>query len=184
MTDFDDLHYIRLVTSGDNNAFVHIVRRYQKMIFTIVCKIVSDNADAEDITQEVFIKVFQSLNKFREESGFSTWLYRIAYNTTISEIRKKKKEFIPFDDKYMNLPDDDISNNINEFSTEERLKYLDIVLRKLNPDDAMLITLFYLNNQSIEEISTITSLSRPNVKVKLHRIRKFMNFEINKLISQ
>ena len=182
MTDFDDLHYIRLVTNGDTNAFVHIVRRYQKMVFTIICKIVTDTVEAEDITQDVFIKVFQSLDKFREESEFSTWLYRIAYNTAISEVRKIKKEFTSFDDKTINISDEDISDNIDNISTKERLEYLDIVLKMLNPDDALLITLFYLNNHSIEEISKIANLSQSNVKVKLHRIRKFMNFEINKLI--
>lgn len=82
MADFDDIYYVRRIKDGHTDAFVHIVRRYQRMVFTIVSKIVSRKVEAEDITQEVFIKAFQSLNKFREESEFATWLYRIAYNTT------------------------------------------------------------------------------------------------------
>jgi len=184
MTDFDDIHYIRLVRNGDTNAFAYIVRRYQRMVFTIVSKIVSNINEAEDITQEIFIKIFQSLDKFREESGFSTWLYRIAYNTTISHIRKSKKVYMVIDDKIEALPDREIADNIHIISPEEQLYYLDIVLKKLSPDDAMLISLYYMNNHSIEEISKITDLSQSNVKVKLHRIRKYMNFEINKLIHQ
>lgn len=184
MADFDDIYYIRRIKDGHTDAFVHIVRRYERMVFTIVSKIVSQRVDAEDIAQEVFIKAYQSIDKFREESGFATWLYRITYNTTISELRKRKYEFTAIEDNFANIPDNDISDKIDEITIEERLNYLDIVLKRLPPDDALLITMFYLNDRSIQEISIITGLSTANVKVKLHRIRKFMNFEINKLIQQ
>ena len=184
MTSFDDIYYVRLINAGDTNAFVHIVRRYQRMVFTIVSKIVINTKDAEDITQEIFIKIYQSLSKFRGESEFSTWLYRIAYNTAITEVRKTKREFLSFDDLAEKAPEHDISDHIEESGTEERLQYLDTVLKQLSPEDAFLITLFYLNNQSVQDISQISNLSPSNVKVKLHRIRKFMNSEINKLISK
>lgn len=184
MAEFDDIYYIRRIKQGHSNDFAYIIRRYQRMVFTIVCKIVTRREEAEDITQEIFIKVFQSLDKFREESGFATWLYRIAYNTTISELRKRKHEFTAIEDNFANIPDESISESIDNISTEDKLKYLDIALQKLPPDDALLITMFYMNNHSIQDICNITSISAANVKVKLHRIRKFMNFEINKLIQQ
>lgn len=184
MTDLDDIFYIRQVKNGNTDAFLYIVRRYERMVFTIVSKIVSRKVEAEDITQEVFIKVFQSLDKFREESGFATWLYRIAYNTTISELRKRKHEFTAMDDRFANIQDEGLSDTADEISTEEKLQYLDQVLLRLPADDALMITMFYLNNHSIQDISDITGNSMSNVKVKLHRIRKFMNFEINKLIRQ
>jgi RNA polymerase sigma-70 factor (ECF subfamily) len=184
MADFDDIYFIRKVKSGHTDAFVHIVRRYERMVFTIVGKIVPRRVEAEDIVQEIFIKVFQSLDRFREESGFSTWLYRIAYNTTISELRKRNHEFVAIEDNFVNIPDEEISGSIDEISTEDKLRYLDMVLEKMPKSDALLITMFYLNNHSIQEISQITDNSVANVKVKLHRIRKFMNFEINKLIQQ
>lgn len=184
MADFDDIYYIRQIKNGKTDAFVHIVRRYQRMVFTIVNKIVSRTVEAEDITQEVFIKVFQSLDKFREESEFATWLYRVTYNTTISELRKRKHVFIAVEDRFDNFPEENILDSIDELSMEDRLACLDAVLKKLSPDDALLISMFYMNNQTIQQISEITNNSVANVKVKLHRIRKFMNFEINKLIQQ
>ncbi len=184
MADFDDIYYIKQIKNGHTDAFVHIVRRYERMVFTIVRKIVFSHTDAEDIVQEVFIKAFQALDKFREESGFATWLYRITYNTTISELRKRKHEFTAIEDHFSNIADDDISDTIDEVSTEDKLKHLDSVLKKMPPDDALLITMFYMNNHSVQDISQITGNSIANVKVKLHRIRKFMNFEINKLIQQ
>jgi RNA polymerase sigma factor, sigma-70 family len=184
MADFDDIYYIHRVQDGHTEAFVHIVRRYERMVFTIVNKIVINRADAEDISQEIFIKVYQSLGKFREESGFATWLYRIAYNTTISELRKRKHEFTAMEDNFDNIPDGEITDKIDEVKTEDKLLYLDSVLKKMPPDDALLISMFYLNSHTINDISQITGNSVANVKVRLHRIRKFMNFEINKLIHQ
>lgn len=183
MADFDDIYYIRRIKDGQIDAFVHIVRRYEGMVFTIVNKIIFRRVESEDIVQEIFIKAFQSLDKFREESGFSTWLYRIAYNTTISELRKRKHEFTAIEDNFSNIPDNEIAEVFDEINTEDKLHYLDMVLKKMPPDDALLISMFYLNDQSIKDISIITGNSEANVKVKLHRIRKFMNFEINKLIQ-
>lgn len=184
MADFDDIYYIRCIKDGHTDAFIHIVRRYERMILTVVGKIVHCQVDAEDIAQEVFIKVFESIDKFREDSAFATWLYRIAYNTTISELRKRKYEFVAIEDKFSNIPDENISEVTDEVSLEKKLEYLDQVLKSLPPDDGLLITMFYLNNQSIQDISSITGHSVANVKVKLHRIRKIMNFELDKLIQQ
>lgn len=183
MAEFDDIYFIRRIKDGHTDAFVHIVRRYERMVFTIVNKIVSRRVEAEDIVQEIFIKVFQSLKQFREESNFATWLYRIAYNTTISELRKRKHEFTAIDDNFSNIPDDEISDALDEITTEDKLQLLDTVLKKLPPDDALLISMFYINDQSVKNISIITGNSEANVKVKLYRIRKIINFEINKLIQ-
>lgn len=184
MTDLDDIYYIRQVQRGDADAFVYIVRRYERMVFSIVGKIVSSRVEVEDIVQEVFIKVFLSLDKFRQESGFGTWLYRIAYNTTISELRKRRYQFTSIEDSYVELQNEELADDIDELATEEKLHYLETVLKKMSPDDALLITMFYLNNHSIQEISEIADLSVANVKVKLHRIRKYMNFEMNKLMQE
>jgi len=152
------------------------------MVFTIVLKIVENREDAEDIMQEIFIKVYRSLDKFKEESEFSTWLYRIAYNTTISELRKRKISYVSIND---NL------DTVNEaFEDEEeldlkevKLQYLDEVLKKLSPDEIFLVTLYYYKEQSIEAISKISDLSVANVKVKLHRIRKKIALELNSLLE-
>ena len=184
MVNLNNQDYIHRVKAGDFKAFSHIVSGYQKMVFSIVLRIVNNREDAEDITQEIFIKVFKSLNSFNEEAGFSTWLYRIAYNTTLSEIRKRKIVFASFDDKFLTLKDEDIKENIEDISIEERTLYLEQALKTIPAEDALLITMFYSDNQSIEEISRISNLSQANVKVKLHRIRKKLAIEINKLMTE
>ena len=184
MVNSNNQDYVQRVKAGDFKAFSHIVSDYQQMVFTIVFRIVNNREDAEDITQEIFIKVFKSLDSFKEESEFSTWLYRIAYNTTLSEIRKRKIVFASFDDGLSTLKDEEIDENMEDLAVEERIFYLEQALKTLPADDALLITMFYLDNQSIDEISRISNLSQANVKVKLHRIRKKLALEINKLMAE
>jgi RNA polymerase sigma-70 factor (ECF subfamily) len=182
MKNEHDLLCIQRAKAGDIQAFSAIVSNYQKMVFSIVLKIVENREDAEDITQEIFIKVFKSLNQFKEESGFSTWLYRIAYNTTLSELRKKKLYFTSIEDNLLSVNEVFIEN-IEDEETEIKLQYLDKALKKLLPDEIFLVTLYYLDEQSIENISRISNLSVSNVKVKLHRIRKKLSLEINRLMQ-
>lgn len=181
MENKDDLYYIRLVQKGNIDAFVHIVRRYNKMIFTIIRKVVNRREEAEDVTQEVFIKVFQNLSKFKQEAEFSTWIYRIAYNTAISELRKKKNRRLAFEDNYDNIADENIPDLLDNQDKETQLGYLEKILNNMPEEDALLITLFYMNNSSINQISEISGYSVANVKVKLHRIRKYMHQEMNKM---
>jgi RNA polymerase sigma-70 factor (ECF subfamily) len=180
MKNVDDLFYVQRVKSGDLEAFTMIVSKYGEMVFTVVGKIVKCREDAEDITQEVFIKVFKSLENFMEESEFSTWLYRIAYNTTISELRKKKIQYVSADDSV--LADNDLSSDEEDDNIELKLQYLETALKMLSPDEIFLVTLHYMDKQSIENISIISGLSISNIKVKLHRIRKKLSLEINKLM--
>jgi RNA polymerase sigma-70 factor (ECF subfamily) len=125
------------------------------------------------------------LEQFQEKSTFSTWLYRIAYNTALSEIRKQKLNIISYDTGYQSFSEEEeIGEEIENFEKEEKLHFLEEALKRLSPDESLLITLFYLNEQSIEEISIITNLSLSNVKVKLYRIRKKLAIEINQLMKQ
>jgi RNA polymerase sigma-70 factor (ECF subfamily) len=180
MENVNDFFYVRRIKAGDSGAFKYIVYKYQKTVLTIVMKIVENKEDAEDITQEIFIKVFKSLEYFREKSAFSTWLYRIAYNTTLSELRKRKLPVISMED---NLPVEDETITEEFYQLEEKLYYLEKALKRLAPEESFLITLYYLDEQTIENISQVTNLSISNVKIKLHRIRKKLALEINKLLK-
>ncbi len=182
MAEKNDLYYIRQVLRGEVDAFAHIVRQYNRMVFTVVNRVVQRREEAEDITQEIFVKVFQTLDKFREESEFSTWLYRVAYNTAISELRRRKNLRLAYEENYDNIPDENILDVVDDLSIEQQLVYLDDILDKMPSDDALLITMFYLNGHSVKEIGEIVGQSVGNIKVRLHRIRKYMSCEMNKLI--
>ena len=182
MNSPNDLFYVERVKAGDIRAFSAIVENYRKMVFTIVLKIVDNREDAEDITQEVFVKAFKSLGQFREESGFSTWLYRIAYNTTLSELRKRKWTYVSINEN-LNADNEPVDDGEALDWTDIKLQHLDEALKKLLPDEIFLITLYYFEEQSMEAISKISNLSVANVKVKLHRIRKKLALEINRLLE-
>ena len=182
MKNPNDLFCIQRVKAGDIQAFSAIVANYQKMVFTIVLKIVDNREDAEDIMQEIFVKAFKSLGQFREESEFSTWLYRIAYNTTISELRKRKLSYISINDN-LDAVNEPVDDEEELDCTDIKLQYLDEALKKLSPDEIFLVTLYYFEEQSMEAIGRIGNLSVANVKVKLHRIRKKLALEINRLLE-
>ncbi len=168
-----DKYYIERVLRGDINAFTYLVDEYKGMVYTIALRMLKNSEDAEELAQDTFVKAFNSLKDFKFESKFSTWLYRITYNGAISKLRKKQIEVYNVEDTV--LPDSEVVsayNAINELTRNEQKKYINETIEKLKEDDALIITLYYLQENTIEEICEITGLTLSNVKVKLHRARK------------
>lgn len=180
-----DKYYIERVNRGDVNAFSYLVDAHKGMVYTIAFRLLKNAEDAEELAQDTFVKAFKSLKDFKFESKFSTWLYRITYNGAISKLRKKQLEV--FDIENVSLPDSEVVssyNTINELNKVEQKKYISEVLNNLKEDDAFLITLYYLQESSIEEISEVTGLSNSNVKVKLHRARKRFYDELKVILKE
>ena len=181
----DDSYYIERVLTGDVSAYASLVAKHKNLVFSIVLKILNNREDAEEIAQDIFLKVYHSLKTFEKKSKFSTWLYRIAYNTAISKTRKKKLEFVPMEESVVsNYSTDEIQENMHSLEENERQVLLDKALKTLPDDDQLLVTLFYKSENSIEDISYITGLTESNVKVKLHRIRKKLYDEIQGLVKK
>ncbi len=180
MEFLEDSLYIEKVLNGDTRAYTTLVNKHKDMVFTIARKIVRSTEDAEEIAQDAFIKAFNSLENFKQKSKFSTWLYRITYNTAVSRIRKKNIEVAVIDDEAVeNYPGEQVYEFVEAMDDERQQRFIDAALEKLSPEDNVVITLFYLEECSVEEISKITALSKSNVKVKLHRIRKRLYKEFN-----
>ena len=181
----DDIDYIGRVLRGDVSAYALLVAKYKNLVFSIVLKIINNREDAEEVSQDVFLKAYQSLSTFEKKSKFSTWLYRIAYNAAISKTRKKKVEMVAIEETVItNYSTDEIGRNMNELEENDRQLILERALLRLPEEDNLLIMLFYKNENSIDDISDITGLSVSNVKVKLHRIRKRLYEEMNGLIKR
>jgi RNA polymerase sigma-70 factor (ECF subfamily) len=179
-----DSFYIEKVLNNEINAYAALVDKHKDMVFTVALRIVRNREDAEEIAQDVFIKAFQALASFKKESKFSTWLYRIVYNTAISKTRKKNIETTDLNyDLVENYSEDDINENLNRLDNNEQKKIINTVIKKLNPEDYMLVTLYYFEEKSTEEISEIVHLSQSNVKVKLFRIRKKLYEEIQRILK-
>ena len=173
MESLSDTYYIERILAGDTSCFASLFDRYGKQVYAWVCRVIQNREDAEELTEDVFVKAFQHLESFRGESDFLTWLYRIAYNLSISAVRKKKVEYLAIEDSQLsNVSEEMIQDQLGQTDSSERLDLLDWALEQLPPDDRALILLFYKEDKSIEELAQITGLSVANVKVKLHRIRK------------
>ncbi|MBN2807425.1 MAG: RNA polymerase sigma factor [Prolixibacteraceae bacterium] len=172
MIDRDDTYYLNLVLSGDTAAFSYLVERYSDMVYSLVLKMLKNETDAEDLTQEIFISVYKSLDKFRGNSKFSTWIYRITYNKAISKLRKSNRIVLSEVEKAADMEDYDEEAQHAPASTDEQLQQLEAALQALPDDEQVLIMLYYYENESVEAIASITKLSESNVKVKLFRIRK------------
>lgn len=152
--------------------FEHFLERYGQQVFALIVRIVENQEDAEELTQDTFLKAFEHLSSFKEESSFSTWLYRIAYNTAISAVRKRKREVLFMDEQALTAATDErVDSTLNDES-EEQVKRLQAAIRKLDADERALIALFYEEEKTVSETAAILGLTESNAKVKLHRIRK------------
>lgn len=185
MKYLDDSYYIEQVLNGDKAAFTNLVNKHKDMVFTICNRICNRYEEAEEIAQDAFVKAFQALPTFKQKSKFSTWLYRIAYNTAISHTRKKKIETAAIDEQFIeNYTLDTIYSNLEGMDEEEQVMIVEKALKELPSEENLMITMFYRKEMTIEEICNITGLTASNVKVKLHRIRKKLYHEIEMLYQQ
>lgn len=168
---YSDKYYVERVQAGDVDCFACLLDRYSKQVYTLIYRVVPHREDAEELTQDVFMKVFKNIASFKGSSNFSTWIYRIAYNTAISETRKKKMELLAIEESLIdNYPEEAVSDM--DHASSGQAERLENALEMLFPDERMIIMLFYMQEKSVEEISVITGLTVSNVKTKLHRTRK------------
>ena len=176
--------YIDKVLAGESEAFGFLVDAYKNMAFTLALKLVKNREDAEELSQDSFIKAYQKLDTFKGDSKFSTWLYSIVYRNSISFLRKKKLDYTDLDHVSFKIAEDSqVSDPINILKYEEQKKYVQKALDRLPEIDAFLITLYYLNESSVEEIEEITGLSNSNVKTKLFRARKKLQESLKGLLK-
>jgi len=180
-----DNFYIEKIRNKEPAAYSFLVDKHKDMVFSIALRILRNREDAEELAQDVFVKAYQSLDTFKGESKFSTWLYRIVYNAAISKTRKKKIETVDLDYNLVdNYSTDEIKEDINRLGYDEQKKIVDQILQGLNPEESMMITLFYFKENSTEEISEIMGMTQSNVKVKLHRLRKKLLLEVNEILHK
>ena len=179
-----DIFYLQQIIAGNVRAYAFLVEKHKEMVFSIAFKILHNREDAEEIAQDVFVKAYQSLASFKNEAKFSTWLYRIVYNAAISKVRKKKLELTQLDDTTINnYSEDGGEAGFSLVDEPDQYELLQKALKSLPEDENVIISLFYQNDSSIEDISAITGLTVANVKVKLHRIRKKLYTEMQKLMT-
>ncbi len=171
MKNLSDIEIIESVKRGNQADFALLVDRYSGKAFSMLKRLLKNQMDAEEALQDSFLKAYQSIASFKGESKFSTWFYRIVYNTALTILsakkRKTEKEMVSIDEEFeIETFDNEIyakSDNVN--------KYLFGMVDRLPPRYALIIILYYIDDMSLNEISQILGLSLVNAKVMLHRSR-------------
>jgi RNA polymerase sigma-70 factor (ECF subfamily) len=168
----DEKQQIHKVLKGDMSAFGYFVDTYQDMAITIAYRICGNKQDAEDIVQNAFVKAFHNLHTFRSDSKFSTWFYRIVYNTAITETRTStfNTEFVDY--KVAETSSYSDMDTMSQIEENERNRLISQAMDQMPKDESVMLTLYYLEDNPVKEIALITNLTESNVKVKLHRARK------------
>jgi len=172
-TGLNDNELISKVLSGDQQAYAGLVNRYQNYVFTLALRFTKNREDAEEVSQDIFVKAYRALADFRGASKFSTWLYTIVNTTCITFLRKKKLEIHSLDnEKVFEVADNqDSGMRANQVEQKSRMAMVNEAIKMLSTDDAEVITLFYKGEQSLEDIAQILGIEANTVKVRLHRAR-------------
>ena len=159
---------IEKILSGDKNLYSILVDRYKSYAFTIAFKILDHRPEAEEVAQDAFVKAFHHLKNFNQQAKFSTWLYRIVFNTAISYKRRRKQKMESIETTIIAHAHE----GENQLETRDKQNFVQEALKNLNQADRLIISLFYLKEFSLEEMSEITEISAQNLKIRLHRARK------------
>lgn len=162
--------YIRKILEGNSEEFRYIIKKYKDMAYSIAMSVVKDEYLAEEIIQLSFVKVYEKLDTFKGNSKFSTWLYRIVINESFKVTRKRKNELLSFVDEFSAIPTE-LEKSILELEEDDQKYFINEALKKLSSKESLVLRLFYLEENSIDEVSNLTGWSDSNVRVILHRAR-------------
>ncbi|HUN01207.1 MAG TPA: sigma-70 family RNA polymerase sigma factor [Niabella sp.] len=175
----DDTELISLFREGDIASFELLMKKYEERAFIIANKLTRNREISKEVVQDSFLKVYKGLKKFNGSSKFSTWLYRIIYNTALDYRRKEDK----WNKKKSSYSDKTNLNEEHESQFDLNFLHKEILsaIQKLNPRDGLIVTLFYLHELSIIEIAQIMGVSSEYVKINLFRSRVKLKGILNHL---
>ncbi|MFM8913252.1 MAG: RNA polymerase sigma factor [Flammeovirgaceae bacterium] len=168
------------VRTGDKMAYRDLVDHYKSYAYTIAMKVLNQRAEAEEASQDAFIKAYQNIATFKGEAKFSSWLYRIVFNTAISYKRKMKPTFTDIESRTIAHPHE--GERTVEF--QDRQRYVAKAIDQLNEADKLAVQLFYLQEFSMEEVADIMQQPANTVKVRIHRARQRLANELTTLLKK
>ncbi|MET1260924.1 RNA polymerase sigma factor [Flagellimonas sp. DF-77] len=169
----NDQYFIEQLQAGNTAVFADLVDTYKNLVFSLALRMLKQTEEAEEVSQDTFIKVFKGIDKFKSDSKLSTWIYRITYNSCLDRLKSKRREFMTVEiDEHNANKISDVGNAFEVLAQKEREEAIQECLAKLPPDDAALLTLFYFEEKKLQEIERITDLSVNTIKVRLFRARK------------
>jgi RNA polymerase sigma-70 factor (ECF subfamily) len=177
MTERSDNELIELFQNGDDSAFNHLVLRYQEKVYWVARRFVNDHDSADDITQEVFCKVYESLKDFRGESSLYTWLYRITVNISLNSLRRQKvREFFRIDEIF-EVKDEDAVAPDEALERQEQKALIEEAIARLPEKQKSVFVLRYYEELPYEEISKTLKTSVGGLKANyFHAVKKIQEY--------
>lgn len=180
--DQQEVEWIRRAQKGDEEAFGQLVRRYQGRVFALAFHLVRQRDDAEDLAQEIFLKIFRAIRSYNFRASFGAWVSRVAVNHCYDHLRRQRSSKVTY---YWQLPDERrqmLESGLGGGEApgpniEEEAVLKDLVAKLLDrapPEDRTVLVLKEVEGRSVEEVGEILGWTPSKVKVRLHRARKRM----------
>ncbi len=181
----DENILIQKVLAGDVHSFEEIVKNYHMMVYTLAYRVLKSHEEAEELAQDVFLKVYQSLVGFNMKSKLSTWIYRITYNASINKYKSQKRKIDTIEiDNFVDNSTLDFHDAHYDISLKEKRKIINDSILKLPESERIIITLYYYEELPIKEIAEIVGISTHNVKIKLHRSRQKLYVDLKDKVGK
>ncbi|PYG85697.1 RNA polymerase sigma-70 factor (ECF subfamily) [Ruminiclostridium sufflavum DSM 19573] len=163
---------------GDSSAFEEIVSRYKKLVYSVVYKMIPDREEVNDVSQEVFIRLYKSLDKYNPEYKMSTWIVKITSNLCLDTLRKKKQDTVALDDAIgvssnTDTPEEALIKN-------QRSQLIKSAINELPDKYKILITLFHSNGLSYEEMTKVLNEPMSIIKNRLYRARLMLKAKLDR----
>jgi RNA polymerase sigma-70 factor (ECF subfamily) len=178
MTLQQENEVIDRVLAGEEAAYARLVDEYKRYAFTVALKVVGTRGEAEEAAQDAFIKAFNNLRNFNRQARFSTWLYRITFNTAISYKRKQRSDVVGIE-----AGEGLDSGEVSEVEASDRKAFLMKAVARLNDADRLAIQLYYLKEFTLEEIAETTGINMNTLKVRVHRARQRLADELKRSLK-
>ena len=164
----DEQRLIVRILDGHAEDYGYFLERYGGEVFAIVSRLVPNREDAEELTQDAFVRAYSRLDSFIGHSSFSTWVCRIAYTVAVSWLRKKRIKYLSIED-HPHASDAEVDEVLDD---ESRLEDLREAISLLRPDEQMLLELFYFESRPLADIAYILDVEPGTIATRLHRIRR------------
>lgn len=179
----NDVELITQILNGNMNAFTFLVNRYQKLVVHITGRLIQRQDELEDVCQDVFLKVYQNLGKYRNECKLSTWIATIAYNTSINYLRKYKKGDMISSEELLAVPVISDTKTL-DFERVDLHQYIRSQIELLPVQYRTVLTLFHLEEFSYQEIEQITGMPEGTVKSYLFRAKAILKEKLKFVVDE
>ncbi len=180
ITEQEENQLIDRILAGEEALYATLVNRYKSYAYTIAFKVVNNRSEAEEAAQDGFIKAFRYLRTFNREAKFSTWLYRIVFNTAVSYKRKNRQQFQSIENSIIEYHE----RADREMEKDDKQIFVAKAIDKLSDADRVAVQLYYIKEYSLEEVAEMLGQNINTLKVRVHRARQRLADELKKMLHE